>query len=180
MIYLIHRITDLDENMVHALLHDLDLSLSKLIQKVYTHSPKLIKSHSLKNYKNHYRRNRFKSNNERNFHKNGNGQQLSSDFSSNSNFKRRNPGRNNQNAPKLVEKYANLAREALSNGDKILSENYFQHADHFIRIQLKKENDKNNVHNNSEQINEDSSSDSKKEISEQNISDSVELNSSES
>ena len=89
----------------------------------------------MKNYKNHYRRNRFKSNNERNFYKNGNGQNLSSDFSSNSNFKRSNPGRNNQNAPKLVEKYANLAREALSNGDKILSENYFQHADHFIRIQ---------------------------------------------
>jgi len=130
----------------------------------------------MKNYKNNYRRNRFRSNNERNFHKNGNGQNLSSDFSSNSNFKRSNPGRNNQNAPKLVEKYANLAREALSNGDKILSENYFQLADHFIRIQLKKESDKNN----SEQINENISSDNNKEISEQNISDSVELNSSES
>ncbi len=130
----------------------------------------------MKNYKNHYRRNRFKSNNERNFHKNGNGQKLSSDFSSNSNFIRTNPGRNNQNAPKLVEKYANLAREALSNGDKILSENYFQLADHFIRIQLKKESDKNN----SEQINENISSENNKEMSEQNISDSVELNSSES
>ena len=130
----------------------------------------------MKNYKNNYRRNRFRSNNERNFHKNGNGQNFSSDFSSNSNFKRRNPSRNNQNAPKLVEKYANLAREALSNGDKILSENYFQLADHFIRIQLKKESDKNN----SEQINENSDSDNNKEMSEQNISDSVELNSSES
>ena len=130
----------------------------------------------MKNYKNHYRRNRFKSNNERNFYKNGNGQNLSSDFSSNSNFKRRNPGRNNLNAPKLVEKYADLAREALSNGDKILSENYFQHADHFIRIQLKKESDKNN----SEQINKNSDSDNNKEMSEQNISDKVELNSSES
>jgi hypothetical protein len=35
---------------------------------------------------------------------------------------------------KLIEKYENLAREALSSGDKILSENYFQHADHFTRI----------------------------------------------
>ena len=35
---------------------------------------------------------------------------------------------------KLIEKYNDLAREALSNGDKILSENYFQHADHFMRI----------------------------------------------
>ena len=40
------------------------------------------------------------------------------------------PGRNNHNASKLIEKYSNLAREALSSGDKILSENYFQHADH--------------------------------------------------
>ena len=134
----------------------------------------------MKNYRNHNRRNRFRSNNERNFHNNGNGQKLSSDFSSNSNFKRRNPSRNNQNAPKLVEKYANLAREALSNGDKILSENYFQHADHFIRIQFKKENDKNNTQNNSEPINENIRSENNKEMSEKNISDSVELNSSES
>ena len=42
--------------------------------------------------------------------------------------------RNNHNAPKLIEKYNNLAREALSVGDKILSENYFQHADHFMRV----------------------------------------------
>ena len=67
-------------------------------------------------------------------------------FSSNDNFKRKSPGRNNHNASKLIEKYSNLAREALSNGDKILSENYFQHADHFTRIvneqsSLKKIND---------------------------------------
>ena len=41
---------------------------------------------------------------------------------------------NNNNAPKLIEKYSNLAREALLNGDKMLSENYYQHADHFLRI----------------------------------------------
>ena len=34
----------------------------------------------------------------------------------------------------MIEKYNDLAREALSNGDKILSENYLQHADHFTRI----------------------------------------------
>ena len=47
-------------------------------------------------------------------------------------------GRNNfkthQGAEKLVEKYKALAKEALSSGDKILSENYLQHADHFMRI----------------------------------------------
>ena len=50
-------------------------------------------------------------------------------------FRNNNNGRrNNHNASKLIEKYSNLAREALSGGDKILSENYFQHADHFTRI----------------------------------------------
>ena len=48
----------------------------------------------------------------------------------------------NYNAPKLIEKYNNLAREALSSGDKILSENYFQHADHFTRILNEKETQK--------------------------------------
>ena len=38
------------------------------------------------------------------------------------------------NAEKLVERYNSLAKEALSSGDKILAENYFQFADHFIRI----------------------------------------------
>ena len=50
------------------------------------------------------------------------------------NFQRMHSSGNNNNAPKLIEKYSNLAREALSNGDKILSENYYQHADHFLRI----------------------------------------------
>ena len=89
----------------------------------------------MNNFKNNPRRHRFRSNNDRNFKKrNGNGHKLNGDFNNNPEFKRRNPGRNNQNAAKLIEKYNNLAREALSSGDKILSENYFQHADHFTRI----------------------------------------------
>ena len=55
------------------------------------------------------------------------------------------PGRNNHNASKLIEKYSNLAREALSGGDKILSENYFQHADHFMRVLNERELQKKNV-----------------------------------
>ena len=70
----------------------------------------------------------------RNFKSNGDSSKFSSNFSNNDNFKRKAPGRNNHNAPKLIEKYNDLAREALSNGDKILSENYLQHADHFTRI----------------------------------------------
>ena len=89
----------------------------------------------MNNFKNNHRRNRFRSNGDRNFKKrNGNGHKLSGDFNNNSEFKRRNPGKNNQNAAKLIEKYNDLAREALSNGDKILSENYLQHSDHFARI----------------------------------------------
>ena len=88
----------------------------------------------MNNFKNNQRRNRFRSGSDRNFKKrNSNGHKLNSDFN-NSEFKRKNPGRNNQNAAKLIEKYNDLAREALSNGDKILSENYLQHSDHFARI----------------------------------------------
>ena len=72
--------------------------------------------------------------NDRNFKQNGERQKFNSSFTGNDNFKRKAPGRNNHNAPKLIEKYNDLAREALSNGDKILSENYLQHADHFTRI----------------------------------------------
>ena len=77
---------------------------------------------------------------DRNYKSNGERQKFSSSFSNNENFKRKAPGRNNHNAPKLIEKYNDLAREALSNGDKILSENYFQHADHFTRILNEREN----------------------------------------
>ena len=63
-----------------------------------------------------------------------NGQKNHSEFSSNLEFRYKSSGRNNHNAAKLIEKYNNLAREALSSGDKILSENYLQHADHFSRI----------------------------------------------
>ena len=97
----------------------------------------------MNNYRNNHRRTRFKSNGDRNFRKrNGNGQKSNNDFNSNPEFKRRSPGRNNQNASKLVEKYKELAREALSNGDKILSENYLQHADHFARILNSQEQNK--------------------------------------
>ena len=82
---------------------------------------------------NNNRRNNFRRN-DRNFKSNGDRPKYGTNFSNNENFQRKVPGRNNHNAPKLIEKYENLAREALSSGDKILSENYFQHADHFTRI----------------------------------------------
>ena len=92
---------------------------------------------TFRNNKNHNRR-RFRSN-DRNFRR-GDNVKFKSDFSTNVNFQRKTPGRNNHNASKLIEKYTDLAREALANEDKILSENYFQHADHFTRILNEKEN----------------------------------------
>jgi len=90
-------------------------------------------------FKNTNRRGRFRSK-DRNFKRNGDVSKFRSDFSANTNFQRKSPGRNNHNAPKLKEKYNDLAREALANGDKILSENYFQHADHFARVIEEQEN----------------------------------------
>ena len=82
---------------------------------------------------NNGRRNNFRRS-DRGFKSNGDRSKFNSNFSNNENFQRKSPGRNNHNASKLIDKYNNLAREALSTGDKILSENYFQHADHFTRI----------------------------------------------
>ena len=88
---------------------------------------------TFRNNNNNIRRNSFRRN-DRNFKSNGDRPKFGSNYSNNENFKRKTPGRNNHNAPKLIEKYNDLAREALSNEDKILSENYLQHADHFTRI----------------------------------------------
>ena len=92
---------------------------------------------------NNNRRNNFRRS-ERSFKSNGDRNKFSSNFSNNDSFQRKMPGRNNHNASKLIEKYSNLAREALSTGDKILSENYFQHADHFMRILNEREFQKKN------------------------------------
>ena len=88
---------------------------------------------TFRNNNNNNRRNNFRRN-DRSFKSNGDRPKFGSNFSNNENFKRKAPGRNNHNAPKLIEKYNDLAREASSNGDKILSENYLQHADHFTRV----------------------------------------------
>ncbi len=104
---------------------------------------------------NNGRRNNFRRN-ERNFKSNGERNKFNNNFANTENFQRKSPGRNNHNASKLIEKYNNLAREALSTGDKILSENYFQHADHFTRILNEREiqkkvavQDKDKAENNS-------------------------------
>ena len=109
---------------------------------------------------NNNRRNNFRRN-DRNFKSNGDRPKYGSNFSNNENFQRKVPGRNNHNAPKLIEKYENLAREALSSGDKILSENYFQHADHFTRILNEQEDYKKARYDSTNEIN--------KELPEENV-----------
>ena len=86
----------------------------------------------MRNFKNNRRR--FRSNSfERNLKINSNDQSLNSSLGNVSDFRRRNYSKNQFNSPKLIQKYLDLAREALSSGDKILYENYLQHAEHFIR-----------------------------------------------
>ena len=120
----------------------------------------------MKNFKNNYRRNRYRTNGGKSIYRKENGHNAISDFSDNSNFRKNNQWKNNQNASKLIEKYSSLAREALSNGDKILSENYFQHAEHFVRVlgekdalnsknEISKEINKNNDELNKEKIDQD-------------------------
>jgi len=60
-----------------------------------------------------------------------------------SNEQTRNKFRPPLSAEKLLEKYSSLAKEAMSSGDKTLSENYLQHADHFMRIIEEKNRNRN-------------------------------------
>ena len=106
------------------------------------------------------RRNNFRRN-ERSFKTGGDRNKFNSSFSNSDNFQRKSPGRNNHNAPKLIEKYNNLAREALSNGDKILSENYFQHADHFLRVSNDKDRSLSKDINETQKANNIETSDNK-------------------
>ena len=117
------------------------------------------------NRRNNYRRN------DRNFKSNSDRSKFSNNFSNNDNFQRKIPGRNNHNASKLIEKYNNLAREALSSGDKILSENYFQHADHFTRILNEKETQKKFFNNkNSADLNNSADSQENKSSTDKGVS----------
>ena len=110
----------------------------------------------MKNFKRNYKRNKFRHNGEKNYQRNGGVQKLNSDLSSHLSFRRINQNRNNHNASKLSEKYTNLAKEALTNGDKILYENYLQHSDHFSRIlsELGTEKSKNTVNENTDSVQE--------------------------
>ena len=122
---------------------------------------------------NNTRRNNFRRN-ERNFKVNGDRNKYNNNFSNNDTFQRKISGRNNHNASKLIEKYNNLAREALSTGDKILSENYFQHADHFTRVLSEREIQKKLFDNKSTKEDEKNSQ-TKNDKENENLSQNKEL-----
>tara|TARA_B100000902_G_scaffold243243_1_gene230316 strand:+ start:125 stop:499 length:375 start_codon:yes stop_codon:yes gene_type:complete len=51
----------------------------------------------------------------------------------NMNFNRNGSMNNIHNVEKTMQKYQQLAKDAQSNGDPVLAQNYYQHADHFLR-----------------------------------------------
>ena len=122
---------------------------------------------------NNLRRNNFRRN-DRGFKSNSDRSKFSSNYSSHDSFQRKVPGRNNHNASKLIEKYNNLAREALSSGDKILSENYFQHADHFTRVLKEQEVNRKSKYLNNDQVkNESKETYAKREITKDTTQDNL-------
>ena len=97
-------------------------------------------------------------------HING-GKQMGIGSNSFSNDRGRTNFKPQQGAEKLVERYNSLAKEALSSGDRILAENYFQFADHFLRIVDEKKLNQNlnkvQIDNESKVTNNNSAQDSK-------------------
>ena len=127
----------------------------------------------MRNFKNNFRRNRYKNHSDRNNHRSENGK-IVNDFQNGSNFYRKSSGRNNHNASKLIEKYSNLAREALSSGDKILSENYFQYAEHFIRVLEEKDAQINKIQSPKETVKVDDKKEQPKNTTNGNDTESLE------
>ena len=51
----------------------------------------------------------------------------------NMNFNRNGSMNNIHNVEKTMQKFQQLAKDAQSNGDPVLAQNYLQHADHYLR-----------------------------------------------
>jgi len=118
------------------------------------------------------RRFRRRTNGRNNMTNNNNGQsRLRSNSFQNG---QRNNFRQTLSPEKLFEKYTSLAKEAMSSGDKTLSENYLQHADHFMRII----EDRNKIRNQSKVEEADNSDENQKKLSDSNKKDPVKENNS--
>ena len=90
--------------------------------------------------KNNFRRRSVAINSNGSSNLNGNG---------NLNFNRNGSMNNIHNVEKTMQKYQQLAKDAQSNGDPVLVENYLQHADHYSR-RLSELNEKNKVESNND------------------------------
>ena len=114
-------------------------------------------------FRNNNKRGRYK-NNSRNFKRGNDNHKFKSDFIRSSNLHGKLSSRNNHNASTLVEKYNNLGREALANEDKILSESYFQYADHFVRVLSEQtKNQSVKILENDNEVNQKTNSENKEE-----------------
>ena len=76
------------------------------------------------------------------------------------NFNRNGSMNNIHNVEKTMQKYQQMAKDAQSNGDPVLAQNYLQHADHFLRRYNELNEKRENL---SEKINSDEKSLSKEE-----------------
>ena len=69
-----------------------------------------------------------------NFLRRRNGSSNTSSFNNgNINFNRNGSMNNSHNVEKTMQKFQQLAKDAQSNGDPVLAQNYLQHADHYLR-----------------------------------------------
>ena len=86
---------------------------------------------------NNNRRRNFRSRPQKNnFRRRGSSVQGSSNGINNNgnlNFSRNGSMNNIHNVEKTMQKYQQLAKDAQSNGDPVLAQNYLQHADHYLR-----------------------------------------------
>tara|TARA_B100001115_G_C15713181_1_gene346482 strand:- start:432 stop:812 length:381 start_codon:yes stop_codon:yes gene_type:complete len=86
---------------------------------------------------NNKRRN-FRSRSQKNNFRRRNGSSNSNNLSSinynrNKNFNRNGSSNNIHSVEKTMQKFQQLAKDAQSNGDPVMVENYLQHADHYSR-----------------------------------------------
>ncbi len=106
---------------------------------------------------NNNRRRNFRSRQQKsNFLRRRNGSSSTSSFNNgNISFSRNGSMNNSHNVEKTMQKFQQLAKDAQSNGDPVLAQNYLQHADHYLRrlneLTDKKENyvEKNKISENS-------------------------------
>ena len=86
---------------------------------------------------NNNRRRNFRSRPQKNNFRRRSGPMNSSNSShpnnGNLNFNRNGSMNNIHNVEKTMQKYQQLAKDAQSNGDPVLVQNYLQHADHYLR-----------------------------------------------